>query len=291
MADYRRRQSRKKLYSHKRDELNEIDIPSEISWRHKIDKVYDQKQEGSCTSNSYCSHVKAVGIQANPSRYFHYVCERLNDSKSLPVTDLGADLFYHSAASSTGVCDENFMPYVVDENGHLIGFGKLPSPEAYANARLHIHPPLQNLTPVNLDLIVKICKSQLAKGFLINCGFLVFASFESEAVKDSGMMPVPSAKELSQAPLGGHEVLILGASDSKQCFECLNSWGDWGLGGFFYMPYQFMLTRTSRGEPCVGEICTLPVACMDVPVQEDVEALIQRSIVKLEDVLKELKAH
>lgn len=42
--------------------------------------------------------------------------------------------------------------------------------------------------------------------------------------------------------LGGHAVVLVGYDDTKRMFFCRNSWGiDWGLEGYFWMPYEFAL--------------------------------------------------
>jgi len=41
--------------------------------------------------------------------------------------------------------------------------------------------------------------------------------------------------------MGGHGVCTVGFDDDKQCFIVKNSWGpDWGLNGYFYMPYDYL---------------------------------------------------
>ena len=69
-------------------------------------------------------------------------------------------------------------------------------------------------------------------------GFSVYESFESQAVADTGTVPMPAPGE---ALLGGHAVLIVGYNDATHRFRVRNSWGpDWGDGGYFTMPYAYV---------------------------------------------------
>lgn len=69
-------------------------------------------------------------------------------------------------------------------------------------------------------------------------GFTVYASFESNAVAQTGMMPMPGPAEQI---LGGHCVVACGYDDSTKMVMVRNSWGsDWGKGGYFFMPYSFI---------------------------------------------------
>ena len=67
---------------------------------------------------------------------------------------------------------------------------------------------------------------------------LVFSSFETQEVAQSGMVPYPSETDTE---LGGHALLCMGYDDEKKCFLVLNSWGDkWGLDGYCYIPYGYI---------------------------------------------------
>ena len=51
-------------------------------------------------------------------------------------------------------------------------------------------------------------------------------------------MAMPSPDE---SVVGGHAVLAVGYEDATQELIVRNSWGtQWGLNGYFYMPYSFM---------------------------------------------------
>ena len=69
-------------------------------------------------------------------------------------------------------------------------------------------------------------------------GFQVYASFESDAVAASGIVPMPVPNEEC---LGGHAVMCVGYDDAKQMFLVRNSLGaGWGQKGYFTIPYQYL---------------------------------------------------
>jgi C1A family cysteine protease len=82
-------------------------------------------------------------------------------------------------------------------------------------------------------------KGCLASGYPFVFGFSVYESFESQEVKQTGRVPMPSPNEQL---LGGHAVLAVGYDDSQRRFIVRNSWGkDWGMQGYFTIPYAYLL--------------------------------------------------
>jgi C1A family cysteine protease len=81
----------------------------------------------------------------------------------------------------------------------------------------------------------------LAEGFPFVFGFTVYESFETPAVAKTGMLNLPKPKEKT---LGGHAVMAVGYNDAAKRFTIRNSWGtDWGLQGYFTMPYAYLDNR------------------------------------------------
>ena len=69
-------------------------------------------------------------------------------------------------------------------------------------------------------------------------GFTVYESFESQAVAQTGVMPMPQPNERK---LGGHAVLAVGYDNTSRRMIVRNSWGaGWGQAGYFTMPYEYI---------------------------------------------------
>jgi hypothetical protein len=125
------------------------------------------------------------------------------------------------------------MPYV---SGN---YAEVPTPAMYKDALLHV--ALQHeAVPQDEEAV----KAILYQDIPIVFGFQVYSSFMTEAVANSGVMPVPHPNESLQ---GGHCVVAVGylsnyAAGSQGITDwiiCRNSWGfAWGENGYFLMPLK-----------------------------------------------------
>ena len=78
-------------------------------------------------------------------------------------------------------------------------------------------------------------KGCLAEGFPFVFGITVYESMMSDAVAQTGIVPMPTTQE---KVLGGHAILAVGFDDKTQRFKFRNSWGTtWGDDGYGYLPY------------------------------------------------------
>lgn len=170
-----------------------------------------------------------------PSRLFIYYNERAIEGSI--AQDSGAQIRDGmKSINRQGVCDEKLWPY------HIADFTKQPPRACYVAASkeraLKYQRVAQNLEALKTALV----KEQQPVVF----GFSVYESFESEAVKKTGRMPMPKEGEKL---LGGHAVLCVGYDDAEQMFIVRNSWSsDWGMAGYFLMPYAFMLDSSSASD-------------------------------------------
>lgn len=81
-------------------------------------------------------------------------------------------------------------------------------------------------------------KAAIAKRKTIAFGISCFKSFESDAVKKTGIVPMPDAA--LEPMVGGHAVLAVGYDDAKQHVVFRNSYGTtWGDKGYGYLPYNY----------------------------------------------------
>jgi C1A family cysteine protease len=207
-------------------------LPSSVDLRPLCPPVYDQKTLGCCTGCGISAVVEFDRMKQGlpdwaPSRLFIYYCER--SLEGTIQSDSGAAISDGiRAINQFGVCRENpTWPYDISQ------FTVTPPPAAYAEALQHESVSYRNVVQ-NLSQI----KSALASGFPVVFGFTVFSSLESDAVAQTGQVPMPAANEEC---LGGHCTVICGYLDATQQFIVRNSWSDqWGDKGYFYLPYSYV---------------------------------------------------
>jgi C1A family cysteine protease len=205
---------------------------------------YDQGNLGSCTANAGAGTVqflqKKEGMHVfMPSRLFIYYYERALEGTI--GSDAGATLRDSmKVLAAMGAPPESMWPYVESQ------FTWHPSPQANMAGKKDL---ITSYLSISQQLpAMKMC---LADGFPINVGFTVFASFESDIVAQTGVVPIPQSNE---EILGGHAVVVVGYFDNGHVpapgnpthpsggyFQVRNSWGpQWGDAGYFYLPYGYL---------------------------------------------------
>jgi C1A family cysteine protease len=211
-------------------------LPATVDLRPICPPVYDQGQLGSCTANAIAAAYDVDrGIQKlefmGPSRLFIYYNERALEGTIR--SDAGAQIRDGiKTLKIDGVAPETMWPYQVSK------FAKQPPADAYADA-------LENeaLSYARVSATQAAIQTVLANGRPIVIGFTVYESFESAKVAKTGIMPMPAKGE---KVLGGHAVLVVGYKKigAKLYWIVRNSWGaSWGVGGYFYMPAEYLTTK------------------------------------------------
>jgi C1A family cysteine protease len=128
-----------------------------------------------------------------------------------------------------GVCAEKLWPYAIKK------FATKPTAACYTQALQHTISSYQRLSTT---AEMRAC---LADGYPFVFGFTVYESFESDAVANTGTVPMPGK---SERVLGGHAVCAVGYDDKSQRFIVRNSWGtEWGRKGYCTMPYAYLANR------------------------------------------------
>lgn len=208
-------------------------LPRLVDLRPHCSPVENQGDLGSCTGNALAGAVefleKKNGVRfVNVSRLFIYYNERViehsvNEDSGAMIRDGIKSLV------KQGVCSEKKWPYVISK------FTVKPSATCFKDALDHQVTSYARLQTVNE---MRAC---LADGYPFVFGFSVYESFESNAVANTGVAPVPKPKEKM---LGGHAVLAVGYDDAKKTFLVRNSWGTgWGMKGYFTLPYDYLADR------------------------------------------------
>lgn len=222
-----------------RSSLSPQAIPRRVDLRPFMGPIKNQGHEGSCTGHAGSSAVEMIYRKyknASPilSPQNLYVNELLLEG-TFPQDNGAMPRSICQVLNSLGVCEESVEPYVV---------GKFVKPTAAqaANALKYKLGGYHRLTSLQDFLL---CLGDPTP-WPVPIGFDVYESFETDAVSNGGMMPVPDTKR--EQLLGGHETLGVGydldmkASDGSLGMAIVqNSYGaDWGSSGCFFMPLRVL---------------------------------------------------
>jgi len=205
-------------------------LPKLVDLRKYLSPVVDQGNLGSCTANAIASGLGEY-LQKIASKQFtslsrldlywweRFIEETVNEDSGAEIRD-GMKVF-----NQLGIAPENDYPY------DITTFTNEPDPKAIMDGtifKISKYYRVQNLNYLKISL---------AEGLPVVTGIQVYESFESDAVAQTGIVPMPKANEQL---LGGHAVLAVGYNDSKQQVIMRNSWGtSWGDKGYFYLPYTY----------------------------------------------------
>jgi len=208
-------------------------LPPSIDLRSECPPIYDQGQLGSCTGNGIAGAVefdqgKQGSKQFTPSRLFIYYNERVIEGTV--NQDSGAQVRDGIKSVATlGVPPETDWPYDIQK------FAQKPPPKAYSDAKQDVVSSYARVAQ-NLSQM----QGCLAEGYPFVFGFTVYASFESESVAETGVVPMPAPGE---NVVGGHCVVAVGYNNTKRVFIIRNSWGTgWGMKGYCTMPFEYLLS-------------------------------------------------
>lgn len=220
-------------------------LPESVDLSDLCSPIANQEDLGSCTSHAAVTgafeflelkELRDITTTAptefgptfkHGSRLFHYYNERLiegtvNEDSGASIRDSV------KALQKYGVCPEEMWPYIESQ------FTLKPNKGCYSEASKH------KITQYSRVIGVTNMKTVLAQGYPFVIGIYIYTSFESDAVAQTGMVPMPSKGE---ELLGGHAVCIVGYKtiNNVKYFKLRNSWGtDWGLGGYCWIPEEFL---------------------------------------------------
>ena len=202
-------------------------LPPSVDLKPDVEEVEDQLNYNSCTANAGCSAMEllynSVGIKKDFSRMFLYFYVRMlgnvkGDNGAYP-RDIG------KALANYGTCYESTWDYVSKN------LNTEPNDIAKKEAlgyKIVSYAKLDN----NLDAI----KNSLAQGIPVLMAMTVHEDFFNV----SGNWKKNSWSITGKVE-GGHEVLVIGYDDASKRLLVENSWGkNWGDGGFFGFPYEYL---------------------------------------------------
>jgi C1A family cysteine protease len=225
--------------------IKSVPLVPDLDLRAEQGPVKDQGQLGSCTANGITEELEAQAImQGEPidplSRLFLYYNER--DMEGDTADDNGAEIRDGiKSVSALGVCLESEWPYDIAQ------FAVKPPTQCYIDA-LKFRAIKYQAVPQDLDSV----KAALGTARGIVLGIQVYESFESDAVEQTGIVPMPTSDD---SFLGGHCVRLVGYTDNgingipEGNFIGMNSWGTgWGLAGFFAIPYAYITNTNLTGD-------------------------------------------
>lgn len=222
-----------KLVSYK--SFSTVNLPSHVNLRRYCSYIEDQSDLGSCTGQALVGLMEYnLNINKKPyrdlSRLFVYYNER--DIENSINEDSGAEIRDGiKSLASKGVCSEHIWPYDISK------FRDKPSDIAFKQAeeyKIHSYYRINGLEELKISLYNK---------HPVVFGFLVYESFMTHLVANTGIMPMPDVNK--EEILGGHAILAVGYSDYYKRILIRNSWGNnWGLlgtnAGYFTMPYEYI---------------------------------------------------
>ena len=204
-------------------------LPQQIDLREFGGPIKDQGEEGSCTGHAFSSarewiarrYEKSSPVLSPQCLY----AEELIASGDFPRDEGAAPRTGCQVLSAKGCCEAALYPYV---EGKIMR----PTAEQAANALKYKTGAYHRIVALR-DFLTCLADPT---PWPVLVGFMVYNSFLSDQVADTGIMPIPKPGEQQQ---GGHEVLALGYDLGKQMALIQNSWGDgWGWKGYFWMPFE-----------------------------------------------------
>lgn len=167
------------------------------------------------------------------SRLWIYYGERKIEG-TLGQGDTGAEGHdAYTVASTLGIPPESAWPYDISTFQ-----GPIPAlatkDETYYKLTKPVHAVPQTETAI---------KQVLSNRQIVTFGFTVYESFESQAVAETGIVPMPAKGEKI---LGGHEIAVVGyLAAHPQHALVRNSWGvGWGLKGYALFPWAYLASRS-----------------------------------------------
>lgn len=207
-------------------------LPRKTDLRPVLGPVYDQKVLSSCTAQAAAAACRRADAAhggdavADPSRLFIYYATRVLE-KSVEE-DCGATLRgTFKALNRWGYPDESLWPYDLDR------WADKPHRSVYKAAQAQ-----KAIVYARVAQEEKALVACLAGGLPVVFGLTVYDCFSGGKAAETGIVTLPGPDD---SPQGGHAICLVGHDAGKRRFLIRNSWGDWGLKGYGWLPYAYIL--------------------------------------------------
>ena len=235
-----------------------ITLPEKVDLRDKCPEIYDQGSLGSCTANSMGAVFQFEQMKQEienfmPSRLFIYYNTR--EIEGTIRSDAGATLRNTiKTMADKGVCPEKMWNYSKC-------FKKKPTEDCYVEGAKH-----QVLEYLRVEHNLYYIRECLAQGHPISFGMMLYESFMSDLVTNTGVVPMPDLSR--ESAIGGHAVMLVGYDDIQRHFIVRNSWGkSWGVNGYFYLPYEYCNTPNLTADYWTIRLVEEPIT--EEPITEE----------------------
>lgn len=215
-------------------------LPAKLDLRPQCPPIRDQGSAGSCTAHALSALVEfnetkkaAKPHQFTPisTLFEYYVTRKIEGTVS---EDSGASIRDSvKAAVKYGVVAEAEYPY----NTNLLF--QAPPATLYTTAKSHEVTSYHKIADGDLHTM----KSALNQGYLVEYGFSVYSYFMSAQMAQTGILLPPGPSESQE---GGHAQALVGYDDNMKSgvhtgfFIVRNSWGNWGLQGYYFVAYDYL---------------------------------------------------
>lgn len=213
--------------------LLDASLPAKIDLSNRCVAPMDQGDLGSCVAHGVTAVVRfdrlKQGLHDVPlSRLQLYYDTRRVEGNI--ASDSGCEIRDAiKCAAKTGIGPEKDWPY------NITRFASRPPPMCYRDALAN-----QALEYLKVDnTSVGAIKSALVSGYPVVIGISCYESFESAAVEQTGIIPLPKRTEKQ---LGGHCLYLHGYGNQDPDYaDGRNSWGtSWGNRGDFHIPFAYL---------------------------------------------------
>lgn len=214
--------------------LHGVPMPQHMDLREHCSGIKNQGALGACTAFAGCAAMEyiwqfALSREQDLSERFLYYNERVADGMP-PWNDAGSfNTTCAQVVQTQGVCLEATFPYSND-------IAEKPLKAAYQEALKYRAVDVARVdeSQNGVSMLTDI-RTTLAKGLPMIGGFICFDGIFLQQTRKTGIIPMPTG-----TVVGGHAVFFVGYDDVVRRLTFKNSWGDWGDGGFGYLPYEFV---------------------------------------------------